>query len=333
MGASWSRPRGQIIPLFSIGCVALLGAVALGVDVAVMYFNWAGMQKAVDAAALAGANLLPEQPDAAKATATAFALSNGLGTAEVDASVSEDDKVITVSASRNVPYFFGRVLGLRDQLVKVASKAAVSSGTSCIGCAYLGTDGNNPFTASYGVTVGQFGLVPIGLQATTSYSYNEYVQLAYNGGSNSGMWTPGNWGYLSFNAPGGATLRSNIANGYSGPLQVGNWVDSQTGVQVGNGPAGLQDRITLANQTDPGGSFSHHNPLNPRVLYVPMVDWNSQNGKSGIQVLGFASVWLDSISGNGKTINSYFISQVAPDSLPNSSSPYAGTLGAPILMK
>ena len=112
MSASWSRPRGQIIPLFSIGCVALLGAIALGVDVAVMYFNWEGMQKAVDAAALAGANLLPEQPNAAQATATTIALSNGLLATEVNAVVSADDETITVSASRNVPYFFGRALGL-----------------------------------------------------------------------------------------------------------------------------------------------------------------------------------------------------------------------------
>ncbi len=333
MSASWSRPRGQIIPLFSIACVALLGAIALGVDVAVMYFNWEGMQKAVDAAALAGANLLPEQPTAAQATATSIALNNGLLATEVSAVVSPDDQTITVNASRNVPYFFGRVLGLTTELIKVASSAAVPNGTSCIGCAYLGTSGNTPFSPSYGSTVGQFGLVPIGLQATTSYGYNQYVQLAYNGNSNNGMWTSGNWGYLTFNAPGGSTLRSNIADGYSGPLQVGNWVNSQTGAQVGNGPAGLQDRMNLAAQTDPGGSFSSHDPLDPRVLYVPMVDWNNQNGKAGVQVLGFASLWLDSITGNGKTINAYFISQVAPDSLPDSNSPYAGTRGAPILMK
>ena len=37
--------------------------MALGADVAVMYFNWVQLQKAADAAAIAGASQLTGQPD------------------------------------------------------------------------------------------------------------------------------------------------------------------------------------------------------------------------------------------------------------------------------
>ncbi|HZC45026.1 MAG TPA: pilus assembly protein TadG-related protein, partial [Candidatus Acidoferrum sp.] len=50
--------RGQIMVLY-VGILAtLLGAVAMGTDVAVMYTNWQQTQKVADAAALAGANYL-----------------------------------------------------------------------------------------------------------------------------------------------------------------------------------------------------------------------------------------------------------------------------------
>lgn len=325
---SISRPSGQIAVVYALAAVALLGGLAMGTDVALMYANWETLQKAVDVAALAGANYLPEQPNRAQTTAVNYATANGLTSAEVGTpSISNSNQQITVSASRTVSYRFGRVLGLRSQLLSVTATAAVP-GTSCIG-----NGCNNPSTASptYGTTVGQYGLVPIGLQASTSYQYNTAVQLAYNGNSPTGQWGPGNWGYLQLGSPGGMTLRQNIANGYSGPIQVSNWVNSQTGLQIGNGGNGLQDRIDSANESDPSGTFSSHTLLDPRVLFVPMVDWNSPNGTSGVQVVGFAALWLDSV--NGSQINAHFISQVAPESLPNTSSPYAGTRGAPILIK
>src|ERR1700737_5357441 len=50
--------KGQIGVVMTFAIATLLGAMALGADVAVMYFNWVQLQKAADAAALAGANYL-----------------------------------------------------------------------------------------------------------------------------------------------------------------------------------------------------------------------------------------------------------------------------------
>lgn len=322
------RPSGQMVVVYALAAVALVGGLALGTDLTIMYANWETLQKAVDAAALAGANYLPEQPSRAQTTAVNYATANGLTSSEVGTpTISNSNQEITVSANRTVPYYFGRVVGLSSQLISVTASAG-PTGTSCIGngCA-------NPSSASpaFCSGVGQCGLVPIGLQSNTNYQYNTAVQLAYNGNSQTGQWGPGNWGYLQLGSPGGMTLRQNIANGYSGPLQVGNWVNSQTGLQIGTGGNGLQDRIDAALTSDPTGTFSTHTLLDPRVLFVPMVDWNSPNGTSGVQIVGFAAIWLDSV--NGPNISAHFISQVAPESLPNTGSPYAGTRGAPILLK
>jgi uncharacterized membrane protein len=72
---------GAILTLF-IG--VLLGAMALSTDVGLLYFNWMQLQKAADAAALAGAEQLTAVPDPsgtvaqnAEATAKGYACIHG----------------------------------------------------------------------------------------------------------------------------------------------------------------------------------------------------------------------------------------------------------------
>jgi len=50
--------RGQLLVLFTLILPVLLGVMALGADFSVIYFNWTIVQKAADAAALAGASQL-----------------------------------------------------------------------------------------------------------------------------------------------------------------------------------------------------------------------------------------------------------------------------------
>jgi Flp pilus assembly protein TadG len=117
--------------LYALALPALIGAIALGADVAVMYVNWQGMQKAADAAALAGAGKLDgtATSDAgAIANAKVYATNNGLAAGEVATpTVSVDHKNITVSASRTVPYYFAQVLGLLSASVQVTATAPDST--------------------------------------------------------------------------------------------------------------------------------------------------------------------------------------------------------------
>src|SRR5258708_23633071 len=74
--------KGQMFVLYLAAVPALLGAIALSTDVGIMYFNWASMQRAVDGAALAGSNYLPEDTSTAAAQATLVAALNGLASSE-----------------------------------------------------------------------------------------------------------------------------------------------------------------------------------------------------------------------------------------------------------
>jgi Flp pilus assembly protein TadG len=67
--------RGQILPIVALALVALLGVCAFSVDVGYAYFAKRQLQSATDAAALAGAQDLPNGTTAI-ATATSYGLAN-----------------------------------------------------------------------------------------------------------------------------------------------------------------------------------------------------------------------------------------------------------------
>jgi Flp pilus assembly protein TadG len=71
------RERGQTLVLFVIVSVVLIGAVAIVTDVSWLWVNQQRMQRASDAAALAGAIYLPGDPTRAYSTARAEAAKNG----------------------------------------------------------------------------------------------------------------------------------------------------------------------------------------------------------------------------------------------------------------
>ena len=72
------RKRGQVLVIFALGATALIGAVAIVTDVSWLWVNQQRMQRAADAAALAGSIYLPGDPAAAFAAARAEAAKNGL---------------------------------------------------------------------------------------------------------------------------------------------------------------------------------------------------------------------------------------------------------------
>src|SRR5713101_4634230 len=74
------RSKGQVIVMFAGVVATLLAAVALGTDVAVMYLNWARMQKAADIAVLSGAGNLKNGTSSATNTCTSYLTSNGINT-------------------------------------------------------------------------------------------------------------------------------------------------------------------------------------------------------------------------------------------------------------
>jgi Putative Flp pilus-assembly TadE/G-like len=320
--------RGQTIIVLALALPALLGAVALGTDVAIFYYNWVQLQKAADAAVLAGANYLPDNPDQAKAIANQYAQTDGAKAGEIVATtVSEDDLSLTIKLQRTVPYYFAKVLGLATGVVATTATASPEFPPSTVNAntpANVPPGGdNNGTSGTFCANTGDCGLIPIGLDYGTAYSNGNQITLQ------QGQIGPGNWDLLALGATGGNNLRSNIATGYGGPVSVNDWILSEPGKKVGPIDQGFQDRLTLAASADPSGTFSNHSLKNPRVLIVPVVDWQHPNGRKQVLVKAFATLWLDSYSGGQVTV--HFISQVIANSFGDPNAPYFGSRGSPHL--
>ncbi len=112
------RPQGgQVLVVFALSIVLFVGMCAVVVDVA---WYWAGMlrmQRAADAAALAGVVYLPANPASAVAAARAEAVKNGFtnGAGGVTVTASADvanNRALRVSVRGPVPTFFMRAFGI-----------------------------------------------------------------------------------------------------------------------------------------------------------------------------------------------------------------------------
>ncbi len=109
--------RGQVLVLIAIAILVILGALGLCTDVAAFYFNWAQLRKEVDAAALAGANYLPDNPTMATSTAATWVQTNGQPSDQILQNSTgtqgynqQQYSSLTVKVQRTVPYYFGKVV-------------------------------------------------------------------------------------------------------------------------------------------------------------------------------------------------------------------------------
>lgn len=119
--------RGQATVLTVVFLVALVGMVALVLDVGSWLREKRGTQSTADAAALAAAQALPDDPAGADALADEYLGKNGGGVHQVTfASRVIANDTVTVKVDRNAPGVFAKLFGVDS--VSVGAKATAQSG-------------------------------------------------------------------------------------------------------------------------------------------------------------------------------------------------------------
>jgi len=123
-----SRESGQVVVILLAFLVVLLGIAAAAIDVGSWYRADRALQSSVDAAALAAAQALPDDPGGAGVLASEYAGKNGGGleTVSVTTAVLGNDTVV-VTGKRSAPGFFSKVLGIDS--VEVHARASARAGT------------------------------------------------------------------------------------------------------------------------------------------------------------------------------------------------------------
>ena len=117
--------RGQMLVLFVLALGVLMGFMVLSIDVGLFFRERRKLQNGADAAALAGAQVLPDDMVAAEQLAREYAQKNGLDPDSLDISFECTSEfalacdpsqnrwdTIVVVAQEESPFFFGRPLSL-----------------------------------------------------------------------------------------------------------------------------------------------------------------------------------------------------------------------------
>lgn len=318
--------KGQIFALFMIVMPVLLGALALGADFAVVYLNWTMVQKAADAAALAGASQLTGVPGSAPSVTPAavnyvngYACLNGIsdpsntyatlctqaphtgGFADQIVFTNVTDTTVQVGIKRSVPYFFGKMIGLSEAAVAAKATAAVT-----------------------GIGTVPSGLFPVGFQCTAPCSLktlNNGSSVTFGQKFVGNVGASGNWQWVDVGQGNGAkALGSALQSGSAGSFSVGQTISSSPGNKGNSNPAksGLSARLSscsaastgLTSSTDPcqngaavassgnqngiGGANTGAVPINdPCLVTVPVVDFTGCTGRCSLSIEGFAQVYLE----------------------------------------
>jgi Putative Flp pilus-assembly TadE/G-like len=352
--------KGQMAIVMTLAMATLLGVMALGADVGVMYYNWNQLQKGADAAAVAGANYLNTnitlaaakvdanctgQPDAAKKAACTYAINNGLATDANSLVMNEPNPNLPgtnlqVIVNRSgIPYTFGRVIGLNTYKVAAAATAAIKPAGSAhvfpigIQCNPAGT----PFTCSTPAS------------KNTDMMLTEKVQTS-SGGT---VFSPGNWSWIGPDGSNTQSTAGDIAKGSTTLISFGGTVPSNTGnfqnsKQIGDA---FNTLVTQHNTVTNSWPQSCANvtyaqvcnsspptapcPGDPLAVVVPLTNFNGVNGNKDLPVYGFAEIYLNAANNptTSGSLQGCFITTVDPKTVAGGNAPNNGVNAPPTLVQ
>jgi hypothetical protein len=136
---------GQVAVLAIVFMGVLLGIAASVLDVGSWYRADRALQSTVDAAALAGAQALPDDVALAQSLAQQYADKNGGGAESVTVSSRTlANDTIAVTGKRSAPWFFTKIFGIDSVEVHATAKARSGTLASARYAAPFGIDEQHP---------------------------------------------------------------------------------------------------------------------------------------------------------------------------------------------
>ena len=301
----YQKERGSVVVLVALSLTTLLGFCAIVTDVGLMYAEKAHLQNSVDAAALAGVQELPSNPTLAEQIAQDYASQNGVSAVTV--TFEANNAKISVQATQQVPTYFARIWGITEEQISASAKAMMVPPTELSGAVPLSIQ-EQDFV--YGQ---KYELKSGGGSGTSSWylddSMNNAVEI-----SGAGSGTPGWYGALELSDTGANTYETDLANGYSGALSVGQILDVKHGNMSGPTADGINTRLSRDTSV-PKNTIDNYDRNAPQIVYIPIVRIISESGNSiqEVQIVGFAAFFLEGVAGNGNdsVVTGWFIRALA----------------------
>jgi Putative Flp pilus-assembly TadE/G-like len=281
---------GQALIVAVLAMTALIGMVAMTIDVGMLFHDRRHYQNSADAMALAGVAELPANPGLAITKARTWGTNNGISSSQVKKievrTTGYPNDTLYVELDGQFDWTFGRVLGLNTSNVGAEAAARIGTligGHNMMPWALLQTDtncldssGNAVFSAPCSVKVGAGGSAINGWYGALDYDGN-------GGGSSE---------YQS-NIIDGTVDTAYCVSGQAPPPCQATTVDSLDGNKVGGTGHGIDQRLaagpacdtngngtddfsevfTSTGQTSPAYTVSC--PNSPWLIIIPIVSYSS----------------------------------------------------------
>lgn len=256
-----TNEKGSVSILVMLMMIVLLASTGAVIDVGVVLVNRTQLSNAMDYAALAGAQELPDNISDAKAVASDYLIENNVNPSDVTITVAVDGKSISITGNREVKYTFLRILGLDGTIVSAQSKVILGAVNSIKG-------GLRPF-------------------AVEDFPYAYGAEVILKQGAGDGY--HGNYGVVALGGSGASIYEANALYGYSGTVTIGDEINTEPG-NMANVSNQLQTYINGISDT-----FDNHTRKSDRLWTVPLVDSLEENGRGTVVVSGFAQVYVETI--------------------------------------
>lgn len=290
--------RGSAIVIVLMSLVILLGSSALVMDYGMMAVTRRNLVNAADAAALAGAQELIQNPgdrEAARNAALEYALNNGVDPSQVEVEV--EDYQVRVQVSKPVPFTFARVLGFSSGTVSAEA------------------------TAATGAVTAMTGIAPLANVDQPLIKGQEYQLKIFS--ASDPTFGPGNFGALALGGRGSQNYEKNLRDGYEGQIKIGDFLETETGNMSNPTRRAFDDRVSRCTS---GCTFDNFTPNCPLILYMPIIRQPDGQGRQEVEVVGFAAFFLNKDAppgqGNESIIKGWFIDTVAPGQITPGASGY-----------
>jgi len=334
------KQEGFVLVVVAIVLVALVGFLALAVDIGVLYSARTSAQGVADAAALAGAftfinDTQSPQPQTASDNALQVAINNSIlgqpvAAADVNVNVDYANRRVKVDVQSTQNTYFARALGVQTERVAVeavAEAAKYSTGSACIKPWFIpnttfGSGDACPSCAANEVLISG-GEVTALAQSKIGHEFTVTSQ------DSSSSLAPGQFYAIDLGKGGGSDYRDNIANCAVTYVRCFDSYSVSPGKKDGPTQQGVND--LLGNPpTDRWVSVGQYqtpiglSDTSKAVAVAPIWDTCGTSGfcptgsfptgsKTTLQIIGFAVFFLEGFQGSDVVARLINVSSCSPN--------------------
>ncbi|WP_226376892.1 TadE/TadG family type IV pilus assembly protein [Oceanobacillus halotolerans] len=271
------QEKGNIALLMAVALGGMLLMVGLVIDGGHLFMSKSHLQKTANAAALSGAQEIPNT-EAAVNQVVADVLASHEETTSLQESVIEQGKQVKVVLQKEVPVFFATLFGVDS--IPITVKA----------------------TASLQVMGAAKDAVPLGVDESVELIPGKIYELKVDAGDS----ISGNFGVLALEGPGAKLYGETLKEGFGEQIKVGDIINTQTGNIAGATREGIKHRID--NCPYPSGEYHHRDCSRIMLVLVYKPHSQTTNQLKSVEVTGFAYFYItEPMSNNDTSIKGEFI--------------------------